>query len=311
MIGLEFIRAKFGREASREPLLNRLEISDRTLKWLFLLPSVLILAFLALYPFVMAVFMSLHEWSLAGQGQQWVGAANFVGLLNEDRFIGALQNTAIFTGVSVTLELVLGVGLALYLRSLTKTWRPIFRTIFIIPMVMTPIATALLWRFMLNSDFGVITWFLDTVIGIGAPAWTSEPLTAMATLVMIDVWQWTPLIIMIVFAGLLSVPETHYEAAKVDGAGRLAIFRHITLPSIKYMIAIAVVFRLMRSFRSFDIIWLVTQGGPGTSTEILNVYLYRVAFRNLQGGKAAAIGLVLLVVTIAVTMGILRSVGVD
>jgi multiple sugar transport system permease protein len=311
MIGAEFIRTKLGRGASREPLLNRLEISDRTLKWLFLLPSVLILAFLALYPFFMAVFMSLHEWSLAGQGQQWVGAANFVGLAGEDRFIGALRNTAIFTGVSVTLELVLGIGLALYLRSLTKTWRPIFRTVFIIPMVMTPIATALLWRFMLNSDFGVINWVIANVFGLTPPAWTASPLMAMGTLVVIDVWQWTPLIIMIVFAGLLSVPETYYEAAKVDGAGRLAIFRHITLPSIKYMIAIAAVFRLMRSFRSFDIIWLVTQGGPGTSTEILNVYLYRVAFRNLQGGKAAAIGLVLLVVTIAITMGILRSVGVE
>jgi multiple sugar transport system permease protein len=311
MLGVEFIRTKLGRGASREPLLNRLEISDRTLKWLFLLPSVLILAFLALYPFFMAVFMSLHEWSLAGQGQQWVGAANFVGLLGEDRFLGALRNTAVFTGVSVTLELVLGVGLALYLRSLTRTWRPIFRTIFIIPMVMTPIATALLWRFMLNSDFGVINWVIANVFGLTPPAWTASPVMAMGTLIVIDVWQWTPLIIMIVFAGLLSVPETYYEAAKVDGAGRLAIFRHITLPSIKYMIAIAVVFRLMRSFRSFDIIWLVTQGGPGTSTEILNVYLYRVAFRNLQGGKAAAIGLVLLVITIATTMGILRSVGVD
>jgi multiple sugar transport system permease protein len=311
MIGVEFIRTKLTGGPSREPLLNRLEISDAKLKWLFLLPSVLILAFLALYPFFMAIFMSLHEWSLAGQGQQWVGAANYAGLLEDDRFVGALQNTAVFTGVSVTIELLLGVGLALYLRSLTRTWRPIFRTIFIIPMVMTPIATGLLWRFMLNGDFGVVNWFLGTVVGVAPPAWTSDPLMAMATLIMIDVWQWTPLIIMIVFAGLLSVPETYYEAAKVDGAGRLAIFRHITLPSIKYMIAVALVFRLMRSFRSFDIIWLVTNGGPGTSTEILNVYLYRVAFRNLQGGKAAAIGLILLVVTIAVTMGTLRSAGVD
>jgi multiple sugar transport system permease protein len=132
---------------------------------------------------------------------------------------------------------------------------------------------------------------------------------AMFTIIMIDVWQWTPLVVMIAFAGLLSIPDTLYEAAKVDGAPRWAIFRHITLPGIKYMIAIAAVFRLMRSFRSFDIIWLVTQGGPGTATEILNIYLYRVAFINLQGGKAAALGLILLVITIATTMGILKSIG--
>jgi multiple sugar transport system permease protein len=116
---------------------------------------------------------------------------------------------------------------------------------------------------------------------------------------------------MIVYAGLLSIPETMYEAARVDGAPRLAVFRHITLPQIKYMIGIAVVFRLMRSFRSFDIIWLVTNGGPGTATEILNIYLYRVAFVNLQGGQAAALGIVLLVVTIAITMGIIRGLGMQ
>jgi multiple sugar transport system permease protein len=230
-------------------------------------------------------------------------------LLAEDRFQNSLEKTAIFTGVSVTVELLLGVGLALYLRSVTKKWRPVFRTIFILPMVMTPIATGLMWRLLLNSQIGVVNWLIETFLGVAAPEWTSSATMAMATLIMIDVWQWTPLIIMIVFAGLLSVPETLYEAARVDGAPRHAVFRHITLPHIKYMIAIAVVFRLMRSFRSFDIIWLVTGGGPGTSTEILNIYLYRVAFVNLSGGKAAALGLILLVITIGTTMGILRSAG--
>jgi multiple sugar transport system permease protein len=309
VIGIGEIQAKVGRLRTREPLLNRLEISDRTLKWLFLLPSVAILAFLALYPFFMGIWMSFHEWSLAGQTQTWVGMENYTSLLAGDRFQNSLEKTAIFTGVSVTVELLLGVGLALYLRSVTKTWRPVFRTIFILPMVMTPIATGLMWRLLLNSQIGVVNWLIETVLGVAAPEWTSSATMAMATLIMIDVWQWTPLIIMIVFAGLLSVPETLYEAARVDGAPRWAVFRHITLPHIKYMIAIAVVFRLMRSFRSFDIIWLVTGGGPGTSTEILNIYLYRVAFVNLAGGKAAALGLILLVITIGTTMGILRSAG--
>jgi multiple sugar transport system permease protein len=311
MIGIGEIQAKLGRRENREPLLNRLEISDRTLKWLFLLPSVAILAFLSLYPFIMGAWMSFHEWSLGADARPWVGFANYETLLGEERFQNAVEKTAIFTGVSVTLETVLGVGLALYLRSLTKTWRPVFRTIFILPMIMTPIATGLMWRLLLNGQIGVINWLIENFLGVPAPEWTSSAGLAMATLIMIDIWQWTPLIIMIVFAGLLSVPETLYEAARVDGAPRTAIFRHITLPQIKYMIAIAVVFRLMRSFRSFDIIWLVTQGGPGTATEILNIYLYRVAFVNLQGGKAAALGLILLVITIGTTMGIIRSVGIQ
>lgn len=311
MIGIGEIQAKIARRKSREPLLNRFDISDRTLKWLFLLPSVAILAFLSLYPFFMGAWMSLHEWSLGADARPWIGFANYEALLGEDRFHNAVEKTAIFTGVSVALETLIGVGLALYLRSLTKTWRPVFRTIFILPMIMTPIATGLMWRLLLNGQIGVVNWLIETFLGMPAPEWTSSAGLAMATLIMIDIWQWTPLIVMIVFAGLLSVPERLYEAARVDGAPRLAIFRHVTLPHIKYMIAIAVVFRLMRSFRSFDIIWLVTQGGPGTATEILNVYLYRVAFVNLQGGKAAALGLILLVITIGTTMGIIRSVGIE
>lgn len=294
----------------REPLLNRIDISDRALKWMFLLPSVAILAFLSIYPFVMAIWMGLHDWSLAGQEHSFVGLQNFEYLLSADRFQNAFMNTVVFTGVSVTVELVLGVALAVYLKSLTRTWRPIFRTIFIVPMVVTPIATGLMWRLMLNGRIGVVNYVLGTV-GVEAPAWTSSPGTAMFTIIMIDIWQWTPLVIMIVFAGLLSIPNTLYEAARVDGAPRWAIFRHITLPNIKYMIAIAAVFRLMRSFRTFDIIWIVTNGGPGTATEILNVYLYRVAFVFLKGGRAAALGLILLVLTIGVSMSILRSVGVQ
>ncbi len=294
----------------RQPVLNRLTISDRALKWLFLLPSVVILAFLSLYPFFQGIWMSLHNWSLAGGEHQFVGAANYGALLGAGRFHSALWNTVVFTGVSVTVELVLGTALAMYLFSLSKRWRPVFRTIFIVPMVVTPIATGLMWRLMLNGRIGVVN-YLIYVAGFTPPEWTSSPFMAMFTVIMIDVWQWTPLVIMIVFAGLLSIPETLYEAARVDGAPRWAIFRHITLPGIKYMLAIAAVFRLMRSFRSFDIIWLVTQGGPGTATEILNVYLYRVAFVFLQGGRAAALGLILLVITIATTMSIFRAVGVQ
>jgi multiple sugar transport system permease protein len=300
-----------GKASPREPLLNRLDISDRTLKWLFLLPSVAILAFLAIYPFIQGIWMSLHEWPLAADTRAWVGLANYQELAGSDRFLGSARATVVFTGVSVTLELIIGVALALYLRSLSSNWRPVFRTIFILPMVMTPIATGLMWRLLLNGQIGVVNWMIINFLGTTPPSWTSSPTVAMATIIMIDIWQWTPLIVMIVYAGLLSIPETMYEAARVDGAPRLAVFRHITLPQIKYMIGIAVVFRLMRSFRSFDIIWLVTNGGPGTATEILNVYLYRVAFVNLQGGQAAALGIILLVVTIAITMGIIRGLGMQ
>jgi len=294
----------------KQPLLNRIDVSDNTLKWIFLLPSVGLLAFLTLYPFLQGIWMSVHDWPLGSSEHLYVGASQYADVIASGRFQNALWNTVIFTGLGVTVQIILGVGLALYLKSLSESWRPIFRTVFIIPMVMTPIATGLVWRLMLDGRIGIINYMIEAA-GFTAPAWTSSSRLAMFTVIMIDTWQWTPLVVLIVFAGLLAVPQHLYEAARVDGAPRWAIFWHVTLPQIKYFIAIAAVFRLMESFRTFDYIWLVTEGGPGTSTEILNVYLYRVAFVFLDGGRAATVGLILLVVTIAVTMGLFRAVGVE
>jgi multiple sugar transport system permease protein len=304
------VRQRITGQTGDEPLLNRVDVSDRTLKWVMLLPSVFLLAFLTLYPFLQGVWMSVHDLPSIGFAAEapFVGLEQYQSLFAEDRFRNAVRNTIVFTGGGVTIQLLLGVAIAVYLKSLTERWRPVFRTIFIIPMVMTPIATGLMWRLILDGRIGVVNYFIQA-LGFTAPEWTSSSTMAMITILMIDTWQWTPLVILIVYAGLLSVPQRLYEAAKVDGAPRWAVFYHITLPQIKFMIAIAAVFRLMRSFRTFDYIWLVTEGGPGTATEILNVYLYRVAFVFLEGSKAAAIGIVLLVGTIAVSMSILKSVG--
>lgn len=298
------------RDGPREPLLNQIEISDRTLKWILLLPSVFLLAFLSLYPFLQGVWMSFHDPQSIGMGPEaaFVGLGQYANLLGEDRFRNAVWNTVIFTGGGVTIQIILGVAIALYIRSLTENWRPIFRTIFILPMMMTPIATGLMWRLMFDGRIGVINYAIE-LLGMTAPEWTSSPEIAMFTILIIDIWQWTPLVVLIVYAGLLSVPQRLYEAAKIDGAPRWAVFYHVTLPQISFMIAIAAVFRLMRSFRTFDYIWLLTKGGPGTATEILNIYLYRTAFVRLQGGKAAAIGILLLIATIAVCMSILKLVG--
>lgn len=294
----------------QQPFLNRIDVSDDQLKWLFLLPSVGLLAFLTLYPFLQGIWMSAHDWPLGSSEHIFIGASQYGDVLGSGRFQNALWNTAIFTGLGVTVQIGLGIAIAVYLKSLSENWQPVFRTIFIIPMVMTPIATGLVWRLMLDGRIGVINYMIES-IGFTAPAWTSSGRLAMFTIMAIDTWQWTPLVVLIVFAGLLSVPQQLYEAARVDGAPRWAVFWHITLPQIKYFIAIAAVFRLMESFRTFDYIWLVTEGGPGTSTEILNVYLYRVAFVFLDGGRAATVGLILLVITIAVTMGLFKGAGVE
>jgi glucose/mannose transport system permease protein len=185
-----------------------------------------------------------------------------------------------------------------------------FRTIYLLPMSLSFVVTAKFWLYMYNPETGLINIAVQS-LGFQPVQIVQNPDLKLAAVAFALIWQFSGYAMVVYLAGLRAIPTSHFEAARVDGAPRWAIFRHITLPGIKYMLAIAVVFRLMRSFRSFDIIWLVTQGGPGTATEILNVYLYRMAFVFLQGGEAAAIGLILLVITIVTTMGLLRAVGVQ
>jgi multiple sugar transport system permease protein len=322
MLGLSVVSERYERE--EQPFLNRLDISDRTLRWVFMLPSIAVLAFISIFPTVRAVWMSLHNWSLtSGQGE-FVGFGNYAQLINDPEFFrfefdpsqpldfvlsGSVVHQAVYTGFSVGIELILGIALAMYLFSLSERWQPIFRTIFVLPMLVTPIATALMWRLMIDGSIGILN-FMFQFVGVTPPAWTSTPIMAMITVIIVDVWQWTPLVILIVFAGLLSIPESRYEAARVDGAPRWAIFRHVTLPGIKYMIAIALVFRLMRSFRSFPIIETITSHGPGTSTQIMNIQLYRTVFVGTgEAGLGAALGIVLVVITVGICMSIVRRVG--
>lgn len=323
MIELSAVTERFG-SSNRQPFLNRLDVSDRTLRWIFLLPAIAVLAFISIYPIVKALWMSLHNWNLTSGSRDFIGFGNYAALLNDPEFFlfkfdpsqpldivlsGSVVHQAVYTGLSVSIELVLGVALAMYLFSLSERWRPIFRTIFVLPMLVTPIATALMWRLMIDGSIGVINYMLQFV-GITPPAWTSSATMAMITVIIVDVWQWTPLVILIVFAGLLSIPESRYEAARVDGAPRWAIFRHVTLPGISYMIAIAAVFRLMRSFRAFPIIETITSHGPGTSTQIMNIQLYRTVFVGTgAAGRGAALGIVLIVITIAICMSIVKRVG--
>jgi multiple sugar transport system permease protein len=322
MLGLSAVTEHY--RGSGQPFLNRLEISDRALKWIFMLPSIAVLAFISIVPLVKAVWMSLHNWSLTGGKGEFVGLGNYVELINDPEFFlfrfdpsqpldfvlsGSVVHQAVFTGVSITIQLVLGIALAMYLFSLSERWQPVFRTIFVLPMLVTPIATALMWQLMINGTIGVINYMIQ-FIGLTPPAWTSSAAMAMITVIIVDTWQWTPLVILIVFAGLLSIPESRYEAARVDGAPWWAIFRHVTLPGIKYMIAIAAIFRLMRSFRAFPIIETVTSHGPGTSTQIMNIQLYRTVFVGTgDAGLGAALGIVLIVVTVGICMSIVRRVG--
>jgi multiple sugar transport system permease protein len=178
--------------------------------------------------------------------------------------------------------------------------RGLARTVFILPMMATPVAVALVWSMMFHPQLGVLNYLL-TSIGLPPSTWTYSPDTVIPTLVMVETWQWTPLVMLIVLGGIASLPTDPYEAARLDGASARQSFRHITLPLLAPFIVIAGVIRTIDALKSFDVIYVITQGGPGTASETINILLYQQAFAYYQLGYAGAITVVFFALILAIT----------
>lgn len=269
------------------------------LPYIFVLPVTITLFALVIYPLIYAVFISLHSTSRGIHQAQFVGLRNFINLLSSAIFWNALKNTAIFTAGTVGLTFLLGLLIALLLRSVRRGLN-IYRVIFILPLGVSPVVAGLTWGMMLNPLFGVVNFFLG-FLGIRGLGWATDIKLALPTVIMIDVWQWTPFMMIILYAGLQMLPKDCFEAAMVDGASAWRNFIHITLPLLRPIIVIALIFRLMEAFKSFDIIYTVTKGGPGHATEtmIVRAYLESLKYHKLEYG--AVIGLIMLVMTILIS----------
>lgn len=256
-------------------------------------------------PVAYAMFLSFHEWSGGRTAPSYVGTGNYRRLLADDpRFWAALRRTAVFTVAAVGLQTVLGVATALVINR-EFFGKKVFRTIFVLPMILTPVAVALLWRLMFNPQLGVLNYVLSSV-GIGDVEWLVNPRLALFSLVIVDVWQFTPLITLIVLAGLLALPTDVYEAAAIDGASRWRAFWSITLPLLRPVIVIAMIFRAIDALKTFDSIAVITSGGPGQATETLNFYIYNATFQYQRMGYASALVVVYLILALSVLLVALR-----
>ncbi|HIC88781.1 MAG TPA: sugar ABC transporter permease [Anaerolineae bacterium] len=194
---------------------------------------------------------------------------------------------------SITLSFVIGFGLALLMRRIT--WgRSFFRVALIAPMAMAPLVVGLTWRWMYNPLFGLINWFFN-MVGLPQQAWLAEAKTAMPAMIFVDIWEWTSLVFLLIYAGLSGLPREPYEAAALDGASTWMTFRRITLPMLKPVILVALLLRTVDAFRTFDIAWVLTEGGPGYATELLSLYVYRTGFYFNNLGRAAAAALIMLI----------------
>ena len=261
-----------------------------------------LVATIIVYPIVYTGWMSLQEWFASSlTGPRFIGLANYAKILVGDpRFREAVVRTIYFTIVAVAAETVLGVAMALLFNR--EFWgRGLLRTLAILPMVATPTAIALVFVMMYHPTLGVAN-YLVTVVGLSPFRWTYSSQTALYALALVDVWQWTPLIMLIALAGLASLPREPYEAAHLDGATPLQSFWHITLPLLRPSIFLCIVVGILNSFTSFDLVYVMTNGGPGHATELLITYIYKVGFGQSRFDYAAALTVVQFFLLVALTM---------
>lgn len=267
-------------------------------------PGVALLAALTILPFLTIVVMSFAEVHLLGGLElDFAGAKNWARFFTDPDMGWFWLRTAVFFVLTLGLEMLLGVSLALCVWRLIRG-RNLVLSLLLLPMFVAPVIVGLLGRFLTDPTFGLYTWVLNQ-LGYSGDI-LGGPLTAFTAVVLMDVWEWTPLIALITLAGLSSVPITLREAAALDGASRLQSLRHIVLPSISNVLLVALLIRAMDAIRYFDIIWITTNGGPANATKIVPVRLYETAFRFFDFGYAAVIGLAMLLASIVVARMFVR-----
>jgi multiple sugar transport system permease protein len=267
--------------------------------WLFLVPSGLVLALVLFYPFGYAIYLSLFDYYLGSDERTFIGLGNYVSLLSDERFWSSLYKTMIIVGSAVALEFCLGLAVAFGLYKLTFGVRALNLLLFL-PHIITPVVAALFLRWIFMGRWGLIDGLLISW-GIFPPDWLGDPDFARLTVILADSWQFTPFMILVLYAGLNTVDSSQIESAQLDGAGNWTILTRIMLPSLRPLILFVLAIRTMDAFRFFDTIYVLTAGGPGTATETITIYTYALAFRLLEVGKASALGvLTLLIVALLV-----------
>lgn len=262
---------------------------------LMLAPLLIFVLIVAIYPLAFSIFISFFKYRLTDpdQTKTLIGIANYQQAFKDPIVVGSLKTTMKFVVGTVVLELALGLGLALLFSAETRFMR-FTRSFLLLPMALPPLVVALVFKALYNTEFGVIPYYLKKMnidVGRGLLA---ELSTALPAVMLVDIWQWTPLIMFIFLAGIKSLPTEPYEAAIVDGASRWQSFIHITLPLLKPTLLVALLLRTMQSFKVFDIIYATTAGGPGTSTTVLNFQIYKVGLTFFNMGYAAALANILL-----------------
>jgi multiple sugar transport system permease protein len=272
-------------------------------------PTLLILVTMLAFPTVYVLIVSLRDFKLTDPtaGNPFVGLENYRTLLSDPTFFAALGKSILFTVASVALSFIFGMAIALLLNRRDVRGTGLTRTVILVPLILTPLVIGATYRFMLERDNGIINEIL-AAIGLERIPFLADTKWAMISVILVDVWQWTPFAVLVLLAGLESLPVEPFEAARMDGASRWAEFWYITLPLLAPVIAVVLLIRTMDAFREFDKIFIMTGGGPGTATETLPIFLYRSGFQDFNMGFSAATGVVMLVIVTLVSSLYVRRI---
>lgn len=277
--------------------------------WLLVLPALVLIVALSIYPLVYSLWLAFHRWDLQSPGTPLIWFDNFSAALRDDRMWSALRNTGLIVVIGITAEFFLGLALALMLVDSAKLKRFVL-PIFILPVMMVPVVVGLAWRMLWDNQYGAINYLVREIFGQETNIiWLGQTNTALVAMIVTQVWQWTPFMFIILLAGLSAVNPELYEAAVLDGATWWRTLIDITLPAIRHIVAVAILFRALDAFKIFDLVYMFTQGGPGTSTETASWYIYRLGFQFFRMGYASAISyLVLIMLTVVATLYVGRFV---
>ena len=286
-------------------LMTQSGFEERALRRLFPLPAVIFVALLMVFPILYTSYLSFTNWNLtSGMPPTFVGLNSYVRVLTEPRFLNALARTFAFTIFAVAFEGVLGVAAALVLNR-AFVGKSLAKLLLLLPLVATPVAVGIVFNLFFDPTIGLANFVLQS-FGLPSGLWVSNAKSVIPSLILVDVWQWTPMITLIVLAGLAGLPEEPVEAARIDGASEWQIIRWVTIPMVMPVILTALILRLIDALKTFDIIFAMTGGGPGYASETLNIMGFKYSFEYFRMGQSAVILIVLFVVVFGCSLGIMK-----
>jgi multiple sugar transport system permease protein len=287
-------------------------MAARRTRNLFLTPAVIYLLIMSIFPFVYSLYLSTTRKNLSRPYQKgFIGLENYSTLLKNDLFQKAIENTVVLTAASIAIELIIAFFIARLFFSISDVpGNNVVRTVFILPMMLTPVVSGLLWSYILNPTLGVANYILREV-GLAPYPWFASVDTALKSVIMVNVWQWSPFLMLLILAGLMSIPREQYEAAAIDGANFFQVIRHIEIPFLRNVVLIGMIFRVIDNFRMFDVVYVATRGGPGSATEVVSMYAYREMFGFFNVGYGSAAAVIILIMATVVTNILYRFIRGD